>query len=213
MLGITELVGRSVSFRRLRHPFDVEGIPRVTEVRRLRIESVRDCDALPVDETTRRLNPHLIRGRWLVTGFDYDRRAERSFYLDRAEDVTLIDSPLRADAMMESHHAPNHCGRKSANSVYNSTHPSRLDRTGDESLRIAWRSEMEATKSRESSPCMQSVVVVILPRPDDWSPTDCRDVPPECELHHEPDASAARAFADGFNKAEMLQSKGWWAVT
>lgn len=63
------------------------GIPSQHEIRRVRVVSVRDTSREPLDKTTAELNPTLLRGRWLVTGQDIDKGAERSFY---AESMTNV---------------------------------------------------------------------------------------------------------------------------
>jgi len=54
--------------------------------------------------------------------------------------------------------------------------------------------------------------VLIVPRPRDWTPKAPAELPPEFEQHIEHDADAAAAFVDGFNSAEMVESRGWWAI-
>lgn len=54
--------------------------PRL-EPRAVRVVEVRDLVAKPLDPTTVAIDPELARDRYLVTGQDLDRGAERSFYL------------------------------------------------------------------------------------------------------------------------------------
>lgn len=63
------------------------------ERRRLRVESVRDLAAAPLDPLTLTIDPQLRRGRWLVTGVDLDRGAERSFYLESMRDMRSDGPP------------------------------------------------------------------------------------------------------------------------
>jgi len=70
--------GCAYSFLYPRHNY--AGLPDRSELRRVRVTSIRDTRREPLDSTTVPLNPTLQRGRWLVTGHDLDRNAERSFY-------------------------------------------------------------------------------------------------------------------------------------
>jgi len=56
------------------------------------------------------------------------------------------------------------------------------------------------------------VMILIVPRPDGWTPKTPTDLPPEFEQHVEHDAETAAAFVDGFNRAEMVECRGWWAI-
>ena len=71
--------GCAYSFLYPRHNY--AGLPDRSELRRVRVTSIRDTRREPLDSTTVPLNPTLQRGRWLVTGHDLDRDAERSFYV------------------------------------------------------------------------------------------------------------------------------------
>lgn len=51
--------------------------------------------------------------------------------------------------------------------------------------------------------------VIIVPKPDDWEPTGPQDVPPGIERMLE---ESPKVFAASFNRSEMENSKGWWAV-
>jgi hypothetical protein len=77
--------GRAYSFFYPRHNY--RQLPTTTELRRIEVVSIRDTRRNPLDPTTHPLNPLLKRGRWLVTGRDLDKDAERSFY---AESMTNI---------------------------------------------------------------------------------------------------------------------------
>lgn len=46
------------------------------------VVEVRDTQTEPLDQETLMMNPMLKRGRWLVTGIDLDKDAERSFYVE-----------------------------------------------------------------------------------------------------------------------------------
>lgn len=63
------------------------GLPPRLERRRVHVEVLRDLDDNPLDVTTCPRNPLLRRGRWLMTGFDLDREAQRSFYLESMTQV------------------------------------------------------------------------------------------------------------------------------
>jgi len=54
--------------------------------------------------------------------------------------------------------------------------------------------------------------VVIVDKTSDWQPTSPHDLPPEVEVHHEPTARHARLLAIGFNRAELRNPKGYWAI-
>lgn len=54
---------------------------------------VRDTQEEPLDPETLHSNPMLRRGRWLVTGVDLDKDAERSFYVESMIAVMEIRSP------------------------------------------------------------------------------------------------------------------------
>ena len=64
--------------------------PRL-ERRRVRIEAVRDTTLEPLDPITLIFDPDLRRGRLLVTGFDLDKLAERSFYIESFVELRMID--------------------------------------------------------------------------------------------------------------------------
>jgi len=81
-------LGRAYSFCYPRHNY--RQLPITTELRRIEVVSVRDLQCDPLDPTTRPLNPLLKRGRWLVTGRDLDKDAERSFYLESMSNIHLL---------------------------------------------------------------------------------------------------------------------------
>ena len=72
--------GHDYSFLYPRHNF--HGVVSRLEPRRIRVESIRDLDADPLDPETSAIQPLVRRSRWLVTGLDLDKQAERSFYVD-----------------------------------------------------------------------------------------------------------------------------------
>lgn len=72
--------GHDYSFLYPRHNF--HGIVSRLEPRRIRVESIRDLDEDPLDPETSTIQPLVRRSRWLVTGLDLDKNAERSFYVD-----------------------------------------------------------------------------------------------------------------------------------
>jgi hypothetical protein len=63
------------------------GIRPRLERRRLLVQEVRDVSRSPLDPVTLTREPQLRRGRWLVTGLDLMRGAERSFYLESMTDL------------------------------------------------------------------------------------------------------------------------------
>jgi hypothetical protein len=63
-----------------------------------------------------------------------------------------------------------------------------------------------------ASPNVAPVSVLIVPKPADWKPPTPLDLPPEFERHVEHDRLSAAAFAYGFNKAEMRDAMGFWAI-
>ncbi len=81
--------GRAYSFRYPR--INYSGIPSYFETRHVLVTAVRDTRREPLDPQTGHLNPLLCRGRWLVTGRDLDRGAERSFYAESMHEVQPID--------------------------------------------------------------------------------------------------------------------------
>lgn len=81
-------VGSVISFSYPRHNY--AGCRRSYESRRLLIQAVRDTAEKPLDSITPTLNPNLNRGRVLVKGIDLDKQAERSFYVERMEDLKVV---------------------------------------------------------------------------------------------------------------------------
>jgi hypothetical protein len=77
--------GRAYSFCYPRHNY--RQLPTTTELRRIEVVSIRDTRRNPLDSSTHPLNPLLKRGRWLVTGRDLDKDAERSFYVESMTNV------------------------------------------------------------------------------------------------------------------------------
>lgn len=58
--------------------------------RRVLVSQVRDTLTEPLDEETLTTHPYTNRSRWLVTGIDLERFAERSFYVHAMCDVDEI---------------------------------------------------------------------------------------------------------------------------
>ena len=82
--------GRAYSFRYPRHNY--RQLPTTTELRRIEVVSIRDTRRNPLDPSTAPLNPLLKRGRWLVTGRDLDKDAERSFYVESMSNVQSLSA-------------------------------------------------------------------------------------------------------------------------
>lgn len=70
--------------------YNYTGLPMRQEIRRVLIEAVRDTQSEPIHEQTRNSNPLLNRGRTLITGFDLDRDATRSFYVESMSEIQLL---------------------------------------------------------------------------------------------------------------------------
>jgi hypothetical protein len=66
------------------------GVKKKFEPRRLQVTEVRDLAQSPLERQTFEEEPLLLRGRWLVTGQDLDKREERSFYVSSMQNVRLI---------------------------------------------------------------------------------------------------------------------------
>jgi hypothetical protein len=65
-----------------------QGLPPVLHKRRVIVEDVRDTQEKPLDPITIEVRPKLKRGRYLVVGYDIDKKAVRRFYLDSMVDIT-----------------------------------------------------------------------------------------------------------------------------
>ena len=85
--------GRAYSFCYPRHNY--QQLPTKTELRRIEVVSIRDTRRNPLDRSTPSLNPLLKRGRWLVTGRDLDKDAERSFYIESMTNVRPLSDEER----------------------------------------------------------------------------------------------------------------------
>lgn len=81
--------GKSYVFMFPRHNF--YGVVSQSELRRLRVESIRDMNKEPVDRLTEVIQPLLRRGRYLVTGLDLDKNEKRSFYVDSMREIVELD--------------------------------------------------------------------------------------------------------------------------
>jgi hypothetical protein len=88
MVSVFLQPGRAYSFCYPRHNY--RRLPTTTELRRIEVVSIRDTHRSPLDPTTRPLNPLLKRGRWLVTGKDLEKDAERSFYFESMTNIQLL---------------------------------------------------------------------------------------------------------------------------
>lgn len=80
--------GCACSFFYPRHNFRQS--PSRTEERRIRVSAIRDTLIDPLDPATVTLNPHLKRGRWIVTGLDLDKQGERSFYVESMSNIQQL---------------------------------------------------------------------------------------------------------------------------
>lgn len=85
--------GECYSFEYPRHNF--HGVRSHFETRRIRVTSVRDVWASPLDRVTIELQPILRRGRLLITGEDLDKHAERSFYVDSIRNAEPLVQDLQ----------------------------------------------------------------------------------------------------------------------
>jgi len=63
------------------------GLPLAYLTRRIVVTDVRDVLRRPLTPAAVELVPLVRRGRWLITGYDLDRRAERSFYWEAMRHV------------------------------------------------------------------------------------------------------------------------------
>lgn len=81
--------GRDYEFSYPRHNF--HRIRSRLETRRLRVTNVRDVEKEPLDPVTVAMQPLLNRGRYLVTGQDLDKGAERTFYVEAIQSPKLIE--------------------------------------------------------------------------------------------------------------------------
>lgn len=86
--------GTALQCRYRRH--NIRGIQQHKwELRRFIVRSVRDLRDEPLDPTTPLLEPLVDRGNLLVTGFDIDKQAERSFYVERMSELRRLDPTPR----------------------------------------------------------------------------------------------------------------------
>lgn len=61
------------------------------ERRRVRVERVRDLEDEPLASETCHRDQATRRSRWLLTGFDFEKQARRSFYAESMIDVRRIE--------------------------------------------------------------------------------------------------------------------------
>ena len=86
------IVVRSYAFKFPCHNF--HGVLSPLEKRRLKVESIRDLVAYPVERVTFDVQPLLRRGRYLATGLDLDKNEERSFYVESMQEIVELDPKL-----------------------------------------------------------------------------------------------------------------------
>jgi hypothetical protein len=86
----TLLPGRSYRF--LYPSINFRCLPSKLDERRILVKRIRDLVMEPLDEETLESNPFIKRGRWLVTGIDLEKGAERSFYLESMVAVMEIQN-------------------------------------------------------------------------------------------------------------------------
>jgi len=67
-----------------------KGVRPRLEKRCVRVEHIRPLCQQPLADVTIELEPMLHRGEVLVTGQDLDKDSERSFYLERMEQIEII---------------------------------------------------------------------------------------------------------------------------
>lgn len=79
--GIAE--NRVISFYYPRH--NCQGMHAKKELRRVKVNRIRDLFSEPLDPMTLALAPAVRRSRFLVEGLDLDKLSERSFYVDSME--------------------------------------------------------------------------------------------------------------------------------
>lgn len=80
--------GRDYQFGYPRHNF--HAVMSRLETRQIKVTEIRDLESQPLDPMTAELQPFLKRCRWLITGTDLTKGAERSFYLESMQNVTPI---------------------------------------------------------------------------------------------------------------------------
>jgi hypothetical protein len=214
-----EMVGRSLSFRYPRYNLAVEGIPRRTETRRIRVERVRDVEAEPLDPMTLALSPLQRRGRYLITGFDDDRHAERSFYFEAMQDVRVVDSPRcgPSEDQMEYFHEGHRAGLcDAARNQRTSAGPSK-SREPFANLSVSsgvflQGGETEGRSMETPSEDVASRIVNIVPVPSGWRPRSIHELPPGFEQVVEETAHGAAEVRREFNALQMREPTGFWAV-
>lgn len=84
--------GRAVSFW---YPDDNRvKVRTVLLPRRFVIDRIQDTEIQPVEPHWIRVQPELRRGRWLLHGYDVDKRPERSFYVESMRSIKPIECRL-----------------------------------------------------------------------------------------------------------------------
>ena len=81
-------IGKSYSFRYPAHNF--HGVASKLEDRRMLVTDIRDMKLEPLEREWFDANPLINRSRFLVTGQDLDKQAERSFYTGSMLRIELI---------------------------------------------------------------------------------------------------------------------------
>lgn len=100
--ALRSLVGKVVCGKYPRHNY--QGIPKHLEDRCFRVDRVRVMTEEPLEPETSALNPLLQRGTILVTGWDFGRQAERSFYWESLADVQIDSDESRAESTVPDPH-------------------------------------------------------------------------------------------------------------
>lgn len=104
-MSVSLTPGSLIQFFYPRHNFI--GVRRETqELRRLLVTAVRDTRDEPLESATFVYEPNLRRGRLIVTGYDLDKHAERSFYVESMSELRELDRkrklpPLRTVIIRE----------------------------------------------------------------------------------------------------------------
>ena len=86
------IVGKSYALKFPRHNFC--GVLSPLEQRRIKVESIRDLVAEPIERVTFDIQPLLRRGRFMVTGLDLDKNVERSFHCESMKEIVELDPKL-----------------------------------------------------------------------------------------------------------------------
>lgn len=82
--------GTCVEFLYPRHNF--RAVKSRLELRRIKVDRIRNLRDEPLDPWTRENQPLLRRGRHLVLSLDLDKQLSRAFYWERMRRVRVIDT-------------------------------------------------------------------------------------------------------------------------